>query len=86
VSPSSFNPAAAAASPVDGPPLPGAPQDLYYKAQISLDVLNIHNTPKGFQMVPGMPLEADVKIGTHTILDFFTQRFMPVAYESFHEP
>jgi HlyD family secretion protein len=86
VSPSSFNPSAASPNSVSGPQLPGGPQDLYYKAYISLDVLNIHNTPDGFQLTPGMPLEADVKIGKRTILAFFTQRIMPVAYESFHEP
>jgi HlyD family secretion protein len=86
VSPSSFNPSEASPSSVSGPALPGGPQDLYYKAYISLDVLNIHNTPDGFQLTPGMPLEADVKIGKRTILAYFTQRIMPVAYESFHEP
>ncbi|HQT45853.1 MAG: hypothetical protein B7X08_05590 [Acidocella sp. 20-63-7] len=86
VSPESFNPLDQQAAQVNGAPLPGGPQSLYYKAEISLDVLNLHNTPPGFRLVPGMPLEADMKVGTRTIMSYFTQRIMPVAYNSLHEP
>jgi HlyD family secretion protein len=86
ISPESFNPLDQQASALNGAPLPGAPQVLYYKAEISIDVLNLHNTPPGFRLVPGMPLEADMKVGTRTIMGYFTQRIMPVAYNSLHEP
>ena len=84
VSPDSFNPQAQG-SPA-GPPLPNAPTDLYYKAEISLEELNLHNTPPDFRIVPGMPLTADIKVGTRTILEYFTRRFMMVATNSLHEP
>jgi HlyD family secretion protein len=86
VSPESFNPLDQTAAAIDGAPLPGAPQTLYYKAEISLDVLNLHNVPEGFRLVPGMPLEADMKVGRDTILGYFFQRILPVAYNSMHEP
>ncbi len=86
ISPESFNPLDQQAVLTNGPPLPGGPQTLYYKAQISLDVLNLHNTPPGFRLVPGMPLDADMKVGTRTILGYFMQRILPVAYNSMHEP
>lgn len=86
ISPESINPLDQAAYPVSGVPLPGTPQDLYYKAEISLDVLNLHNVPRGFQLVPGMPVEADVKVGTQTMLVYFAQRILPIAYSSMHEP
>jgi HlyD family secretion protein len=86
ISPESFNPLDQQAAATSGAPLPGGPQSLYYKAEISLDVLNLHNTPPGFKLVPGMPLEADVKVGTHTVLGYFTRRILPVAYDSLHEP
>lgn len=86
ISPESFNPLDQTASVTSGPPLPGAPQQLYYKARISLDVLDMHNTPPGFRLVPGMPLEADMKVGARTILSYFLQRVLPVAYNSMHEP
>jgi HlyD family secretion protein len=86
VSPDSFNPNDASQTPVSGPLLPGGPQDLYYKVEISLEVLNLHNLPTGFRVVPGMPVEADMKVGTRTVMGFFTRRIMPVAYNSLHEP
>jgi hemolysin D len=86
ISPESFNPLDQQAVATNGAPLPGAPQDLYYKAEISLDVLNLHNVPQGFRLVPGMPLSADMKIGKRTAMGFFLQRMLPVAYNSMHEP
>jgi hemolysin D len=86
VSPDSFNPYDQMGQQVNGPALPGTPQTLYYKAEISLGKLNLHNTPPGFRLVPGMPLSADVLVGTRTILGYFTRRILPVAYDSLHEP
>ncbi len=86
ISPESFNPLDQQAEQTSGAPLPGAPQTLYYKAEISLDELNLHNVPPGFRLVPGMPLEADMKVGRHTILGYFLQRMLPIAYNSMHEP
>jgi hemolysin D len=86
ISPESFNPLDQTAAQVDGAPLPGGPQGLYYKAAISLDVLNLHNVPEGFRLVPGMPVEADMKVGRNTILGYFFERILPVAYNSMHEP
>ncbi len=87
VSPDSINPQTQSGSAsVAGPPLPGGPQDLFYQATISLDEVNLHNVPDGFRLVPGMPLSADVKVGTRSVLSYFTQRIMPVAYNSLHEP
>jgi hemolysin D len=87
VSPDSFNPEDQAGQQSGaGPVLPGTPQTLYYKAEISLDELNLHNTPPGFRLVPGMPLSADVMVGTRTILGYFTRQILPVAYDSMHEP
>jgi HlyD family secretion protein len=86
ISPESINPLNQAAFPVSGVPLPGAPQDLYYNAQVSIDVLNLHNVPPGFHLTPGMPVETDVKVGERTMLVYFAQRILPVAYQSMHEP
>jgi HlyD family secretion protein len=83
ISPDSFNPTDAETGQPD---VPGATQTLYYRATISIEELNLHNTPPGFRLVPGMPLEADVRVGTRTIMQYFTRRILPVAYESLHEP
>ncbi len=86
VSPDSFNPYDQMGQAMNGPQLPGAPQTLYYRTLISVDELNLHNTPPGFRLVPGMPLSADVLVGTRTIMGYFTRRILPVAYDSLHEP
>jgi hemolysin D len=86
VSPDSFNPQDPYSQQINGPALPGTSPSLYYKTEISLDELNLHNTPPGFRLVPGMPLSADVLVGTRTILGYFTRRILPVAYDSMHEP
>ncbi len=86
VSPDSFNPYDQAGQQVNGPPMPGSPQALYYKTEISLAELSLHNTPPGFRLEPGMPLSADVLVGTRTIMGYFTRRILPVAYDSLHEP
>jgi HlyD family secretion protein len=83
VSPDSFNPSDQASG---GPVVPGTQQSLFYRATISLDALNLHNTPPGFQLVPGMPLSADIRVGTRSVLGYFTRQILPVAYESLHEP
>jgi HlyD family secretion protein len=85
ISPESFNPLDTQ-NAINGPPLPGQPQSLYYKAAIAINVINLHNVPPGFRLVPGMPLEADMKVGKRTALSYFTQRMLPVAYNSLHEP
>lgn len=86
LSPESINPQDQQNAATMGAPLPTAPQSLYYKAQISFDVMNLHNVPQGFRLVPGMPLEADIVVGKHSILSYFFSRMAPVAYESLHEP
>ncbi len=86
ISPQSINPLDQQAYGVNGVPFPNAPRDLFYKAQISIDVMNLHNLPRGFHLVPGMPVEADVKVGEHTMLAYFARQILPVAYQSMHEP
>ena len=34
----------------------------------------LHNTPPGFRLMPGMPLTADVKVGTRSILAYFISK------------
>jgi HlyD family secretion protein len=66
--------------------LPNRPHTLYYKGYISLDKLMLHDTPQGFRLMPGMPLTADVKVGTRSVLAYFISKILPVAYGSMHEP
>ena len=69
-----------------GSTLPGRPTTLYYRADISLDELLLHDTPPGFRPVPGMPITADVKVGTRSVLGFFIDRILPIAHDGLREP
>ncbi|MFZ1427700.1 MAG: HlyD family type I secretion periplasmic adaptor subunit [Geminicoccaceae bacterium] len=84
ISADSFNPAAAPENADSS--LPNRPQTLYYKGDIALDEMMLHDTPPGFRLMPGMPVTADVKVGTRSVLSYFITKILPVAYDSMHEP
>lgn len=86
ISATSFNPQNQALNAVIGTPLPGAPQDLYYLANISLDQLNLHNVPDGFRLMPGMPVNAYIIVGRQTFLQWLFKRYSTVVSNAFHEP
>jgi hemolysin D len=75
-----------AAHPEGSSILTNRPQTLYYKGYISSDQLMLHDTPAGFRLMPGMPLTADVKVGTRSVLAYFISKILPIAYGSMHEP
>ena len=84
ISADSFSPEA---TPQEGGSiLPNRPHTLYYKGYISLDEQMLHDTPPGFRLMPGMPLTADVKVGTRSVLAYFIAKILPVAYDSMREP
>ncbi|NJO53998.1 MAG: HlyD family type I secretion periplasmic adaptor subunit [Bacteroidales bacterium] len=84
ISADSFSPETA---PQDGgSTLPNRPRTLFYKSDIAIDELKLHHTPPGFRLMPGMPVVADVKVGTRSVLAFFVSKILPVAYDSMHEP
>jgi membrane fusion protein, hemolysin D len=84
ISADSFSPEATTQE--GGSPLPNRPTTLYYKAEISLEELSLHDTPAGFRLMPGMPISADVKVGTRSVLSYFIDRILPIAYEGLREP
>jgi hemolysin D len=84
ISADSFSPETAAKE--GGSTLPSRPSTLYYRAEISLEELALHDTPAGFHPMPGMPITADVKVGTHSVLSYFIDKILPVAYEGLREP
>jgi membrane fusion protein, hemolysin D len=69
-----------------------APQNLgtapvyYYTARISIDRLQLKRQPPAFKIVPGMPIEADIRIGRRTILQYMFDRVIPFLSEGMREP
>jgi HlyD family secretion protein len=58
----------------------------YYDMRVTLDRVKLHNMPKDFHVVPGMPIEADVKVGNRTIFDYLIERVAPIFSEGMREP
>lgn len=65
------------------PPASGVP---YYRARIAIARVALHGTPPGFHLTPGMPVEADIKVGRQTVLRYLLERVLPVAQNAMHEP
>ncbi len=58
----------------------------YYRIRVSLDQIGLHDTPKGFQVSPGMPVTSDVMVGKRTVLSYLFSRALPVAMDGMREP
>jgi HlyD family secretion protein len=54
--------------------------------RVTLDRLALKNVPKELHIIPGMAVEADLKVGDHTILDYIMERYMPIVTEGMREP
>ena len=59
---------------------------VYYKARVTLDEINLHNLPPSFRTTPGMPVNADIRVGQRTILGYFLGRVIPGMSEGMREP
>ena len=93
VSPDSFTPSGQAPDAVvrgsmdqaSSAPVP-QPGQAYYKVKISIDRVDLHDTPRGFHIVPGMPITADILVGKRTVLTYIFSRALPVAMDGMREP
>jgi hemolysin D len=85
ISPDSFTAQAEARTPTSALPLPTTTEP-FYRARIAIDRVGLHDVPGGFQMTPGMPVTADIKVGKRTVLSYLMGRMLPVAHEGMREP
>jgi hemolysin D len=67
-------------------PVPGNSAESYYRARIAIDRVDLRGTPPDFHITPGMPVTADIKVGTRTVLQYLLGRVLPVASEGMREP
>jgi hemolysin D len=58
----------------------------FQDVRVTIDRLNLKNVPKDFVLTPGMSVEADIKVGDRTILQYITERLLPVVTEGMREP
>ncbi len=59
---------------------------LYYRARIAIEKYDLRNTPRGFQLTPGMPVSADIKVGKRTIMQFMLSSVVPTLRNGMREP
>ncbi len=60
--------------------------ELYYAARVTLDKLNLRNVPADFRVIPGMPVETDIRVGTQTIMQYLLERIVPIFTQGLNEP
>ncbi|MHA4875780.1 hypothetical protein, partial [Enterococcus faecium] len=58
----------------------------YHDVRITIDRVKLQNVPHDFHVTPGMFVEADIKVGYHTVFDYFVERIWPYVEESMREP
>jgi HlyD family secretion protein len=84
VSPDSFTAQSEARNPTSTVPVTAT--EPYYRSRISIDLVAMHDVPGGFQLIPGMPVMADIKVGKRTPLGYLLGAMMPLAQEGMREP
>jgi HlyD family secretion protein len=62
------------------------PGQSYYRVRISIDSNDLHDTPPGFHITPGMPITSDVLVGKRTVLTYIFSRALPVVMDGMREP
>ena len=86
VSPDSFSAQDEQRNPTGAVPLPASAGGLWFRSRISLDQIALHNTPADFHLIPGMPIQADIRVGQQTILRYMLGKVVPLATEGMREP
>lgn len=71
---------------VNSPPNQITPGPSFYRIRVTLDAVDLHDTPPGFHVVPGMPITADVMVGKRTPLSYIFHSALPIAMDGMREP
>lgn len=64
----------------------GKPVEAFYKARCSVDSSHFRNVPAKFRLIPGMTLQADVKVGTRSVAMYLLGGILRGFDESMREP
>ncbi|MFL5255145.1 MAG: HlyD family type I secretion periplasmic adaptor subunit [Rhodopila sp.] len=67
-------------------PVPTQSGEVYFRSRITLDSIDLHDTPPNFHLVPGMPVTADIRVGRRTLLGAILNKIVPLATEGLREP
>ena len=72
-------------NPSGAVPLPDN-NEPFYRARITINKIALHGVPKGFHLMPGMPVTADVKVGKRSVLSYLLEEVLPVGMDAMREP
>jgi hemolysin D len=86
VSPDSFSAQDESRNPTGAVPVPNAQQGMWYRSRVTLDRVDLHNTPTNFHLTPGMPVKADIRVGQQTIMHYMLGKYIPLTTEGMREP
>ena len=84
ISPDAFTPQREMVNPTGA--MPAESNEPYYRSVIDLTKSELHNLPVGFELVPGMPVVTDIKVGERSVLSYFLQKIVPIFKEGLREP
>ncbi|MBY0432343.1 MAG: HlyD family type I secretion periplasmic adaptor subunit [Rhodospirillales bacterium] len=59
---------------------------LVYRARIELTNTTLRNVPESFRLMPGLPLTAEIKVGTRTIMSYLLRPLLSTLGEGMREP
>lgn len=62
------------------------PPGSYYRTRIALTKVELRNVPDNYRLVPGMPLNAEIKIGERSVISYFLRPLLRGVNESMREP
>ncbi|MGY2053233.1 HlyD family type I secretion periplasmic adaptor subunit [Methylobacterium sp. JK268] len=62
------------------------PGGVQHRGQIVLDDLSLRDMPEGARLLPGMSVTAEIKVGTRSVISYFTEPLRRGVDESMREP
>ena len=86
ISPDSFTAQDEQRNPTGALPVAANGQGVWFRSRITLDQIGLHSTPKDFHLIPGMPIQADIRVGQQTVLRYMLGKTIPLATEGMREP
>lgn len=62
------------------------PPGSYYRIRIELTKVDLRNVPDTYRLVPGMPVNAEIKVGHRSVIGYFLRPLLRGLNESMREP
>ena len=59
---------------------------VWYRGRVAIDRIELHDIPPNFQLMPGMTVVSDIRIGKRTVMRYLLGRVVPLAQEGMREP